>query len=170
MKLKTLCLTDQSFQKSFPDWEKFIKEIIEYINSALKETKFELKPTIKKWETKNLKRTYNSHFLSTEEHRKKYHLVIGFTNKLFLLDHPFCCGMSYKKNIIIAKFFPIKIPLLYKYGLKKLTLHELGHFLELNDSFFTKISIMDNFFGTFTSRFTKKQIEAIKRTPRVSLI
>ena len=163
MKIKTLCLADQSFQKSFPDYKLFIREIISYINVHLKNSNTSLSATIKSWDTKNIKKTYKDHLKNMFKNTKKYDLVIGFTNKKIFWDHPLWCGINYEKNIMIGNFFPIKIPFLYRYGLKKLTLHELGHFLGLNDSFFIKFSIMDNFFGIFASRFTKKQLATIRK-------
>ncbi len=162
-KPKVLCLANKSFQKSFRNWEKFIKEILNYANSQLKKTNFKLFPKIKTWETEGIKKTYNAHLKELSQHIKKYDLIIGFTNKQLFWDRPHWCGISYGNLLIIAKYFPIKIQFLYRYGLKKLTLHEIGHFFGLSDSFFTKISIMDNFFGMFSSKFTKKQINTIKK-------
>jgi DNA-binding transcriptional regulator GbsR (MarR family) len=71
--------------------------------------------------------------------------------------------MCLENLIITTKYFPIRIPFLYKIGLKKLTLHEVAHIFGRRNSFFTKFSIMDNFFGLFISRFTKKQKRKIKR-------
>lgn len=88
--------------------------------------------------------------------------MIGFSDRLFFWDYPSLCGISNENLIIIANYFPIKIPFLYKLGLKKLTLHETGHVFNIRDSFFTKFSIMDNFFGIFTSKFTKKQRRKIR--------
>jgi hypothetical protein len=39
-------------------------------------------------------------------------------------------GMCLENLIITTKYFPIRIPFLYKIGLKKLTLHEVPIFLE----------------------------------------
>lgn len=162
-KLKTLCLVDESFQKVFADWKKFTKEIVDYSNKYLKKVNIQLTPKIKKWKTKQIKKTYNEHLKNISKYSKKYHLVIGFTNKAHFFDYPFYCGINQGKLLIVGKFFPIKIPLLYRYGLKKLTLHELGHSFGLKDSLFTNFSIMDNFLGIFTSRFNKKQRKTIKK-------
>jgi len=163
MKLRTLCLVDQTFQKCFLDWKRFIKEIVNYLNKKLEGTEIKISPTIKKWDTKKLKRTYTSRLLDMEKKMKNYDKIIGFTNIMIFKDYPLYCGIGEGDRLIITNFFPIKIPFLYRYGLKKLTLHELGHTFGLRDSFFLKFSIMDNFFGIFTSKFTKKQIEIIKR-------
>jgi len=160
--LKTLCLVDESFQKSFPNWIIFIQKIIDYSNKHLRKTNIKLTPEIKKWKTKEIKKTYGEHIKSASKYSKKYHLIIGFTNKKSFLDYPSYCGINQGKISIIARFFPIKIPLLYKYGLKKLTLHEVGHIFGLKDYFFTHLNIMDNFLGRFTSRFNEKQIKSIK--------
>ncbi|MEK6886397.1 MAG: hypothetical protein AABW88_01050 [Nanoarchaeota archaeon] len=59
----------------------------------------------------------------------------------------------------MTQYFPHKIPVLYEYGLAKLTLHEFGHTFGLADSYAKELSIMDYTFGAIISRFTKEQLK-----------
>ncbi|MBU2052715.1 MAG: hypothetical protein V1788_02000 [Nanoarchaeota archaeon] len=159
-KIKIHCFVDKKFKEEFSDWKKFIREILDYSGKHLK---VPINIEISKWNNEELPRKFNSYLGDLNKKMVKSDINIGFTGKEFFIDAPFNCGMALDKSVIVAKFFPVKIPLLYRYGLKKLTLHELGHMFYLKDSFGWKFSIMDNFWGIITSRFTKKERGIIKK-------
>ena len=162
-KLKTICLVDETFQNSFMSWRRVIEEIMSYCNKHFRKFGIEFDFIIKKWDSSRIKNTFDCHIKSIDKYEKSFDRVIEFTNKRAFKDNPTWVGASEGNKSIIMQFFPMKISILYLYGLKKLTLHELGHTFGLKDTYFCRFSIMDNFLGVFTSRFTWKQTKLIKK-------
>ena len=168
--IKTLCLVNKNFVKSFKNYNLLIRKIIKFSNKRLNRCSINLKPLIK---IKDIKGNNDDEILD-KLNLEKGEIIIYFIhqNNLKSLNYKtrkgkfedvHLKGVADKKSIIISKFFPIKIPFLYKYGLKKLTLHEIGHMFGLDDTFFKKLSIMDYRGGIFASRFSKSERDKIKK-------
>jgi len=136
-------------------------ELIKYSSKNLPK-EFLLKHKTKKIEIPKMKQRWEK-YLDYLNKQKKQEIVILFINKgFFRIFWPPAIGIACKNKVILNTVFPIKIPAIEKFLLKKCVLHEINHHFELTDSLFNKFSIMD--YGTllFTSRFTKSQLKKIK--------
>jgi len=168
--LKAICFADENFENSFKDYKKLIQTMIKFSNKRLNKLGIHLEHSLGKRVIKG--KSYDE--ILDNIGLNKGDIIIYFTyqNHLKLSEYKtrrgkikevYPAGVADKNKIIISKFFPIRIPFLYKYGLNKLTLHEIGHMFQLEDTFFKKFSIMDNRWGVFTSRFNRSEKEKVKR-------
>ena len=161
--ITALCLMDKSFVKYFPHSKKLINETMEYCNKKLPK-EFSIKYKIKKINIPKLKPRWES-YLNYIKKYKKEEITILFVNKgFFKIGRPPGLGVTYKNKIIISTTFPIKIYPIHEFLLKKGTLHEIGHTLELRDSLFKRFSIMDYGFLLFNSKFTKWQKKQMQKS------
>ncbi len=160
--IHTLCLVDETFAKSFPDYKDLIKDTIKYVNKKLPE-EFLIKYKLKRFSSKKINPTWDDYYDKILK-KQKGELKIMFVDKgLFKIKKPKAAGVTYRNNIMISTIFPLKLPILYRHYLGKVLLHEMGHTFGLGESIFLRVSTMDYFFVFFVSRFTKPQKYEMKK-------
>lgn len=162
----TVCLVDETFMKAFPDYKRLVKRIVTYLNIKLPEG-FLIKYRLEKFSSEKIGLTWEDYQKEVvNKHKEEFKIIL--VDKGWFRIKPFAGAVTAENGIIISTIFPLKIPWMYKFFLKRVALHEMGHIFGLNDGIFANFSIMEYFSFLLFPRFTKAQKEKIKiyRNPK----